>query len=159
MIRTLFEHIPEIRGRAIRSVRTRKGVCSRGCIAVSALLLLNFSPLPGGASELKEETVEAFNRYIRATDARMDAELRRGPFLWVDSLPEPPRQGAYDLLQRGQLEIREEKTQEDGKSIEVPEGLIHDWIGLAFVAGVSLERALTFLQDYDTHWRTYKPEV
>ncbi len=28
-----------------------------------------------------------------------------------------------------------------------------------FVPGVSLERALLLLQDYDNHWRTYKPDV
>jgi hypothetical protein len=77
----------------------------------------------------------------------------------VDSLPQPRRQRLYDLLQRGQVEIRQEKTEEEGKPIEVPDGLIHHWTGVAFVPGVSLESALALLQDYENHWRTYKPDV
>jgi hypothetical protein len=112
------------------------------------------------AAELKQKTVEAFDHYVRATDARINAELHPGgPFLWVDSLSQPRRQRVYDLLRRGQLEIRQENTEEEGKPIEVPDGLIHHWTGVAFVPEVSLEPALSLLQDYDNHWRTYKPDV
>lgn len=138
-----------------------KGVCFRRCSPASVFfLLLHSLAIHCTAAELKQRTVDGFDHYVRGTDARMDAELRPGgPFLWVDSLPQPRRQRLYDLLQRGQLEIRQEKTEEEGKSIEVPDGLIHHWTGVAFVPGVSLERALSLLQDYDDHWRTYKPDV
>lgn len=141
------------------------GVLGNGCIRrfVPAgvffffLYLLSISCF---AAELKQETVQAFDRYIRVSSARMEAEVRPGgPFLWVDSLSQPSRQRLYDRLYRGQLEIRQEKTEEEGRSIEVPDGLIHHWTGVAFVPGVSLERALSLLQDYDNHWRTYKPDV
>jgi hypothetical protein len=146
---------------AVICVGVVKSVCFRCCIPASVFFLfLHFFAICCAATELKQETVEAFDRYIRATDARMDAELRPGgPFLWVDSLPQPRRQRLYDLLQRAQLEIRQEKTEEEGKAIEVPDGLIHHWTGVAFVPGVSLERALALLQDYENHWRTYKPDV
>src|SRR5258708_20609597 len=97
---------------------------------------------------------------MRATDGRMDAELRPGgPFLWVDWLPQPRRQPLYDLLQRGKVEIRQEKTEEKGKAIEVPDGLIHHWSGLAFVPGVSLDRALSLFQDYENHSVTYQHHI
>lgn len=138
-----------------------KGVRFRRCVTASAfLLLLHCLAISCIAAELKHKTVEAFDHYVRDTEARMDTELRPGgPFLWVDSLPQPRRQRLYDLLQRGQLEIRQEKTEEEGKPIEVPDGLIHHWTGVVFVPGISLERALSLLQDYDNHWRTYKPDV
>src|SRR5258707_8565108 len=138
-----------------------KGVRFRHCVTARALVVfLHCFAVPCIATELKQETVEAFDRYIRVTDARVDAELRPGgPFLWVDSLPQSRRQRLYDLLRRGQLEIRQEKTEEQGKPIEVPDGLIHHWTSIVFVPGVSLERALLLLQDYDNHWRTYKPDV
>jgi hypothetical protein len=124
------------------------------------VLLLHCLAISCVAAELKQETVEAFDRYIRATDARVNAELRPGgPFLWVDSLPQPRRQRLYDLLQRGQVEIRQEKTEEEGKPTEVRDVLIHHWTGLVFVPGVSLERALLVSQDCNNHWRTYKPDV
>jgi hypothetical protein len=137
------------------------GVCFRSCISTGVFfLLLQVLAICCGAEELNQRTVEAFDRYIRVTDARVDAELRRGgPFLWIDALPQPRRQRLYDLLQHGQLEIRKENMEEEGKPIEVPDGLIHHWTGIAFVPGVSLERVLSLLQDYDNHCRTYKPEV
>lgn len=82
-----------------------RGVRFPRCITASAfLLLLHCLAIPCVATELKQETVEAFDRYIRVTHARVDAELcTGGPFLWVDSLPQPRRQRLYDLLQRGEL--------------------------------------------------------
>src|SRR5712664_4850081 len=117
--------------RAVIYVRVVKGVCFRRFIPASVFfLLLHFLAICCAAAELKQETVEAFDRYIRLTDARMDAELRPGgPFLCVDSFPQPRRQRFYDLLQRGQREIRQERTEEDAKPIEVPDGLIHHWTG------------------------------
>ena len=136
-------------------------VCFRGSIpACVFFLLLHFLAITCIAAELEQKTAEAFDRYIRLTDARIEAELRPGgPFLWMDSLPQTRRQHLYDLLQRGQFEIRQERTEEEGKPIDVPDGLIHHWTGVAFVPGISLERALSLLQDYDNHWRTYKPDV
>ncbi len=150
---------PKIRGVIWRGIT--KGVrFRRGISAGVFLLLLHCPAISCAAAELKQKTVEAFDHYVRNTEARMDAELRPGgPFLWVDCLPRSRRQHLYDLLQRGQLEMRQENTEEDGKPIEVPDGLIHHWIGVAFAPGVSLERALSLLQDYDNHWRTYKPDV
>lgn len=142
-------------------MKSRPFVCFRGCISASALLLLaHCLAISCTGTELKQKTVEAFDHYVGATHARMDAELRPdGPFLWVESLPQPRRQRLYDLLRRGQFEIRQERTEEGGKPIEVPDGLIHHWTGVMFVSGVSLERALSLLQDYDNHWRTYRPDV
>jgi hypothetical protein len=112
------------------------------------------------AAELKQKTIEAFEHYVRVRDAGREADLCvSGNFLWLDSLPEPRREQLYDQLRSGQLEIREEPTQEEGKAIKVPGGLIHDWVGVVFVPGVSIQGAVSFLQDYDNHCRTYKPDV
>ncbi len=137
--------------------RLREFCVRRFTPAAVFIFFLPLLSISSSAAELKQKTVDAFDHYVRATDARMDAELRPGgPFLWVDSLPQPRRQRLYDLLQRGQVEIRQVKTEEEGKPIEVPDGLIHHWTDVAFVSGVSLERTLALLQDYDNHWRTYK---
>jgi hypothetical protein len=153
-----------MKGSKIRGVISgdmTRGFWIRCCIPTSVFFLfVHLMAICCAAAELKQKTVEAFDHYVRATDARIDAELRPGgPFLWVDSLPQPRRQHLYGLLQRGQLEICQEKTEEEGKPIEVPDGLIHHWTGVAFVPGVSLERALSLLQDYDNDWRTYEPDV
>src|ERR1019366_6307266 len=41
----------------------------------------------------------------------------------------------------------------------VPSGLIHDWVGSVFLPGVTLERTLAMVRDYDHHKDVYQPEV
>jgi hypothetical protein len=117
-------------------------------------------PESAGAAELKQETTEAFNQYIRVTEDRMAEELRDGrTFLWVDSLPELQRNKLYAELGQGEIIIERLETFEKEKRIAVPDGLIHHWIALSFVPGVNLQQVLAFLQDYDHHEAIYKPDV
>ena len=146
----------------VRCEKRLKGVGLSRCATVALFLVIQEFPLAicCTASELKQTTIEAFNHYVRVTDKRVDAEVRPGgAFLWFDSLPEPQRQKLYVRVRHGELEIRQEKTEEGGKPIEIPDGSIHHWVGVMFVSGASLKQALSFLQDYDNHWRTYKPDI
>ena len=43
--------------------------------------------------------------------------------------------------------------------VQVPNGLIHDWIGAAFLPATNLKETLALIQDYDNHKNIYKPEV
>jgi len=45
------------------------------------------------------------------------------------------------------------------KEIDVPDGLIHHWVGLTFVPGATLASAVALLQDYDHHAEIYRPAV
>src|SRR6266705_6748647 len=117
-------------------------------------------PEAAGAAELKQETTEAFNQYARVTEDRMAEGLRDGrTFLWVDSFPELQRDKLYTQLREGQIVIERLETLEKEKRIRVPNGLIHHWIALSFVPGVTLQQVLTLLQDYDHHEAIYKPDV
>ena len=112
------------------------------------------------ASELKPGTVVAFDRYVRATEARMEDDLRQDHFLAIDRLA--------DLRQQKSLPSRSERRplhSEDfarwkiGRAIEIPNGLIHHWVAVIFVPGIKLSEALAVLQDYDNHQDFYNPEV
>ncbi|MGA2736800.1 MAG: hypothetical protein ABSG65_05050 [Bryobacteraceae bacterium] len=104
------------------------------------------------AIELKPETVQAFDRYIRETEARQDQRLRPGgKFLWVDERP-----GQAAQVRQGQLAI-ENRGERD--TLAVPGGLIHDWFGAVFVPGVTLAKTLALVQDYGRNQDNYKPEV
>ncbi len=117
-------------------------------------------PESAGAAELKQETAEAFNQYVRVTEDRMAEELGGGrTFLWLDTFPEPKREKLYAQLQQGEIIIERLETLEREKRIRVPGGLIHHWIALSFVPGVTLQQVLTLLQDYDHHEAIYKPDV
>jgi hypothetical protein len=41
----------------------------------------------------------------------------------------------------------------------VPDGLIHHWIGAAFVPGATMESFLAVVEDYDRYSEIYKPVV
>ena len=105
-----------------------------------ALLLLS---APAVAAELQPRTVAAFDRYVRLTEARMNGS---GPFLLIE-----PR--------RNELAIEPLTTRDGGREIDVPGGLVHHWVGLAFVPGATIDQALALLQDYNSHGRIYQPAV
>ena len=64
--------------------------------AIAALLALS-----APAIELKPDTSAAFDAYVRATEARMDDDLRQDHFLAVDDLPDARRQETYAQLAGG----------------------------------------------------------
>ena len=114
---------------------------------------------PARATELKPETVAAFDRYVAAAEARMDNDLRLDQFLAIDRLPDVARQEAYDQLQRGQAYIEELHAEEDHHSIRIPSGLIHHWVGAMLIPKGTLAEAIAVLRDYEDQPNIYRPEV
>ena len=102
-------------------------------------------------AELKPQTVQAFDSYVRAAEARMNGGREAGPFLWSDRTP-----ARIEHVRKG--EVIAEPWSGNGE-IEVPDGLIHDWIGAVFIPGATLDGTLRLVQDYNNHKRIYKPEV
>ncbi len=111
------------------------------------------------AAELHQDTAVAFDRYIGVTETRIKSELQNGVFLFIDDWPQTNRAEAYAQLRQGQILIRQVNTREEGRPIDVPHGLIHDWIGVLFIPNASLPRTLAVVQDYAHHQDIYKPEV
>lgn len=107
------------------------------------------------AVELQTRTVAAFDRYVRVTEE----QLKAGPFLRVDGLPAVRRDEALALMRRGELAIDAPKTLDGNREIDVPGGMIHHWVGTAFVRGATIDQTLKILQDYDNHERIYAPVV
>src|SRR5712664_490067 len=124
---------------------------------------LAFAALPpesAGAAELKQETSEAFDHYIRVTEDRMTEELHDGrAFLWLDGFAEPQRDRLNVQLRQGEIIVERLETLEKEKHIRVPNGLIHHWIALSFIPNTTLQQVLALLQDYDHHEVIYKPDV
>jgi hypothetical protein len=113
------------------------------------------------ATELKPATIQAFERYVQAAEARIGREENDPPdFLYVDGLNAPEHDRAFVSLKRGGIFIAPLNTPDaSGRSIEAPGGLIHDWIGVVFIRGASLRQTIDLLQDYDHHYEYFKPEV
>lgn len=112
------------------------------------------------AAQLKPQTVEAFNRYVTATEARFTKELRPdGTFLYVDSFSADARKNAYDRLKSGEILVERLETRQPGVSADVPDGMLHHWVGLVFIPGATLATTLPVVQDYDHRAELYKPDV
>ena len=111
--------------------------------------------------DLKPATVEAFERYVKATEARIDKELSRPEtFLYVDDLPPARRAEARAILQRGEVFMERLKTLDaSSREMKAPDALIHHWVGAVFIRGASLRQTLELVEDYDRHQDIYKPEV
>lgn len=123
-----------------------------------ALPLLASAPAP---AELKAHTLEAFQRYAAATEARFLADVSPpGPFLYVDRLTGKDHEEAFEELQRGEVFIERLQTRsENDAEIKVDDGLFHHWVGTVFIPGVSLEDTLDLVQDYNRHAEIYAPQV
>ncbi|MBZ5523414.1 MAG: hypothetical protein LAP21_14355 [Acidobacteriia bacterium] len=112
------------------------------------------------AAELKQKTVSAFDQYVSATQARFANEVRPGgAFLYVDSLPEAEKKSAYEELKRGEIPVYKLETRQQGREINVPEAIVHHWVGIIFIPGVTMAQALPVVRDYDHRADLYKPEV
>jgi len=141
----------------MRAGGNRHGVQETGCAITLTLLpaLLLLLALPAAAADLSPRTTAAFDRYVRLTEARLD----RGSFLWLDSLSAQEQQLKRDELRRSALVIEKLATRDGGKDIDIPDGLVHHWLGLAFVPGATIDQALALLQDYNAHQQIYQPVV
>ena len=133
-----------------------RGRTARHLLGVALASALIFVARPARSAELRPQTVAAFDRYVRTTEARADAQAT---FLWVDTLPAEQQRSRLDTLRAGGLLI-ERLTTRDGRSeIPIPDGLVHHWMGTVFVPRANVDEALALLQDYDHHAEIYRPAV
>ena len=115
---------------------------------------------PTQAAELQPRTIAAFDRYVRATDLRMAGELETaGPFLFIDAWPEAALRTSLEALKQGRVIVERLRTNEGGRDIAIPGGLVHHWVGLVFVPGATVDRAVAMMQDYDRHAELFRPAL
>ncbi len=129
---------------------------------LAAIVLLAVSVVATGhAAELQKRTIEAFDRYVAATEARMAGE-RAGdsPFLWVDRQPELDRADADERLRTGGVVIEPLETRDaTGDEIDIPKGMVHHWVGTVRIPGVTLDETLALVRDYERYAEVYTPNV
>jgi hypothetical protein len=105
-----------------------------------ALLFLAMLPVSATAETLQQETVKAWETYIRHVDANMHARAVGGaPFLWVDEAA-----GRAERLRKGEILV---SAGGDNCPEKVAHGLIHHWVGAAFIPGASVNDVLAVVED------------
>jgi hypothetical protein len=123
--------------------------------AVCCALLCLVATVPAAAGA-KPETQAAFDRYVAAAESRIHTEpSSRAGFLGIYSFPTAECRDVELRLRRGEVMV-----QAVGNTpVEIPGGLIHDWVGTAFIPGVKVAQVLALVQDYDHLARYYSPDV
>jgi hypothetical protein len=115
-------------------------------LAILAILL------PGvRAANLKPETAQAWDDYIREANIRIQQRVAPGNrFLWMDESPNRALQVKKQIV-----------VAPLGPHIpkKVPSGLIHDWIAVAFMPNLSIHHVLPVVRDYDRYKEFYRPNV
>ena len=118
------------------------------------LLLPLLISLPALAQP-KAETVAAFDRYVATAEQRIAAEeASPDAFLRINSSPFAERGKAAAQLRNGEVLI--EKV--GNTPSDIPGGMIHDWIGTAFIPSTTVADVLATVQDYDHLAPRYRPE-
>jgi hypothetical protein len=90
-------------------------------IAAAALAVI-----PALGAELRPATLAAFDRYIRQTEQRLDQHKGQ---LWSDQNPDRARR-----VRAGEMVVEPFHAK---PLVEIEDGLIHDWVGAAFLPGVT----------------------
>lgn len=101
---------------------------------------------------LEEVTLRAWNDYVAAADAGMKPRLTGHlPFLWTDESSERRRR-----VLEGETVVA--PAIPNGFK-NVPQGLIHHWIGAVFIPNTSIQQLSAVLHQYDRYKEFYKPFV
>ncbi|HKE27624.1 MAG TPA: hypothetical protein VKB88_34955 [Bryobacteraceae bacterium] len=125
-------------------------VRTTGSLAITLMLAGTVAPV--NAAELQQSTAGAWQAYVREADTRMQARLETGkPFLWMDEAANRSKRVRNGEIVVAPLVGRGTET--------VPNGLIHDWIGAAFIPNASIESVLGVVRDYDRYKDIFKPVV
>lgn len=118
------------------------------CVGVLAIL----TGVPIFPAELKPETVQAWDNYVDAVNARNRKHLVPGnSFLSIDETPDETAR-----LRAGSIIV---SASGPHVPMNVPSGLIHDWVGAAFIPNVTIPDVLRVVRDYKRYKDVYHPNV
>jgi len=114
-----------------------------------AALFLLVAAIPSFGAELKQQTLDAWEQYKASANATM-VNRAHGGFLWTDE--------SHERLRR--VRAGEVVVSPVGHSpVAVPDGLIHHWIGAAFIPDAHIEDVVGVIRNYNRYTEFYKPSV
>lgn len=126
----------------------RKSIRGTAACIVSLGLALSVAD----AASLKPEAVKAWEDYLESASGVMQ-ERANAPlgFLQMDATP-----AVAAKVHRGQIVVSPAAPHIPRK---VPSGLIHDWIGTAFLANMTIKDVVAIVRDYPKYAEVYAPHV
>lgn len=115
------------------------------------LPLLLIAPSFSTGAVLTQATLNAWDDHVQAANASVRERIRTGHFLWMDESADRMRR----VLQ-GEVVVA---PVADHHPEHVPDGLIHDWIGGAFIPGAKVDEVLSVVRNYERYKEYYSPTV
>jgi hypothetical protein len=107
-----------------------------------------FAPSISYGAELKPETLKTWDAYLQAANVHSSSQTS---FLWAGPSPE-----RLQRVRGGEILVSSAGKQNPQS---VPSGLIHDWVGVAFIPYAKIEDVLSVVRDYGNYKLYYKPTV
>ena len=103
-------------------------------------------------AQLLPKTVEGWNKYVKAVEARRDNEIaHKQPFLAIDRKSSAEQARIMATLKRGEVFVERAAAARDGAAeIAVDGGQVNHWRGTVFVPQVKLDQVLKVLQEPQT---------
>src|ERR1700683_3418407 len=107
-------------------------------------LVLSCLAFPGAfAADLTPEAQRAFDRYIHLSEAGLERDLNVQHFLYGN-----PTAQQKEQTRKGDVLFVPREVRDNGHEIDVPGGLIQDWVGTLFMRGATIAQARSVMQDY-----------
>jgi hypothetical protein len=105
------------------------------------------------ATELKTETIQDWNQYLKWAEAKIQRELTNPKiFLIQNALASGEKSSIQKQIQSGEIIVRPmTNVVPSGTHFSVTNGEIHHWWGTVQIRNIKLDRLMQFLQDYDHH--------
>jgi hypothetical protein len=129
-------------------MRRKTGIVKSPLIPLITLLF----PAAVHAASLEPTTLKAWEGYVDSANTRMEQRLSTGNvFLWVDEETE-----RLQRVRAGEIVVSPVGQQNPKR---VPSGLIHDWVGAAFIPGATLPDVLQVVRNYEQYKDLYQPSV
>ncbi len=141
------------RGRETNQMKRRAKLV---LVALTTIAFAGEFPCAAAAARPSTAATRAYNNYLRLAESRMAEDYRAGGVFIAEEVLSEPNAGTE--LSAGHVLIRCVAGC-DSSGVAVPDGLIHDWLGVVFIPGVSVPRVLHFVQDYDHAADHYAPNV
>lgn len=140
-------------------VSTRERVVPAATIAVVLLASIAGAPLRAEAPGVEGPSAAAlggWGAYVSAVERRIDAELGRatGPFLVFETQEPTVAARARAELKRGEVFVHH-LPPPPGAQADVPDAMLHHWLGAILVPKATVDQVLAFVQDYDRHAGRY----
>ncbi len=113
---------------------------------------LTAGPLSGQfETRLSPATESDYQTYLKGVESELTARWQgMRPLLSVDQ-----NSGDKARAHKGELVIEELSN---AKIPSIRNGLVHDWVGTAFIRGVTVERVISVLSDFERH-KDFYPDV